>query len=220
MAANTKFYFWFWCRFILPVRSWRVFWSWVLQRYPSAPVPISGVGKWPKGAESGLSSATSSSAVVSGTQIMQHSLPGVLQPMIRGLHTSLPLPGDELLPRRSRRQGWRSAQPSSGSGHTLGEGFTGWVEFKRFLLCSSLSVCCECSPGCWIPLLKTGDGAKTQVLGLDLLSVRWIWCLSSSARDGSGQEWQWGNTTTTNGFCCIPSPPSQSLGQISLFLSR
>lgn len=223
VAGNTEFYFWFWSRSVLPSHSWRMFWSWVWYCCPSAPVPTTGnvAGPWPRGAETGPSSATSS--------LQCHQLPPVppapLQSWLahrscntceaaalgqRVAHILTP-------PRafRSRRQGCSLHSLPPGKGKPE-RGFTAKPKPSWLFLCSSLSVC---SPGCWIPLLETGDGAKTRVLGLDLLSVLWVWCLSSTASDGSVQDWQWGNSTGTNGCCSIPSPPPQFLGQTSLSLS-
>lgn len=86
------------------------------------------------------------------------------------------------------------------------------------MLRASLSILCECSTRCWIPLLKTGDGAKIQVLQPSHLVLCWLSGLVSLTSYESEWEFQSGNITIKHGCSYIPSPPPRLLDQISLSL--
>lgn len=94
------------------------------------PVPLCPSQGWASGPgeQSQVPPVPPAPAQSPQAQIMQHSWASSFTAHGQRVAHILTSPRWELLPRRSRRQGWGSAQLSSGSGHALGEGFTGWAE--------------------------------------------------------------------------------------------
>lgn len=108
--------------------SWRMFWSWVWQCYPSAQHRECGRASGPKGAGSGPCSATSSTPGVSGTQTMQHSWASSFTALDQRVEHILTLPRWWTPPQKEQKAGLEVCTTFLQVRTSPSEGFTGWAK--------------------------------------------------------------------------------------------